>query len=81
MSENSGLTRKDACEYLFKKYGAAGKVSPITLRTLASTGGGPVYRKVGKFCFYREIDLDAWMASRTSGTVRKASEIQQAMPV
>ena len=34
------------------------------LAKLAVTGGGPVYRKAGRFPVYTVVDLDAWAESR-----------------
>lgn len=39
-------------------------LSPATLRTLRSRGGGPPYAKVGKRVVYRVADLRSWLARR-----------------
>jgi hypothetical protein len=41
---------------------------------LGSVGGGPIFRKAGKWPLYIEADLDAWALSRISGPVLKASD-------
>jgi hypothetical protein len=37
-----------------------------TLQKLATTGGGPVFRKFGRWPLYREEDLDDWARTRLS---------------
>lgn len=44
-----------------------------TLAKLASTGGGPAFRKFGRTVRYVLEDLDAWVASRLSAPVRSTS--------
>lgn len=39
-------------------------VSPKSLAVLRSIGGGPAYFKLGKRCFYKLDDLQAWVAAR-----------------
>lgn len=39
-------------------------LSPSTLNTLRSRGGGPPYVKVGRRVFYRVSDLRAWRDAR-----------------
>ena len=43
-------------------------LSPATLETLRSRGGGPPFVKLGRRVVYRREDLDAWLAAsrRTS---------------
>ena len=61
------LRRKQAGEYLKTTYGAG---SGQPLAKLASTGGGPIYSKLGAIALYSIDDLDAWARSRM---VRRAS--------
>lgn len=56
------MRRIDAAEYCKQKSGVG---SYATLLTLACTGGGPRYEKVGGRVFYFRADLDEWLASRT----------------
>ncbi|WP_407674670.1 helix-turn-helix transcriptional regulator [Paraliomyxa miuraensis] len=39
-------------------------LSPSTLNTLRSRGGGPPYVKMGRRVFYRVADLRAWRDAR-----------------
>ena len=40
-------------------------LSPRTLERLRVTGGGPKYRKIGRWVRYTEQDLDEWLESCT----------------
>jgi hypothetical protein len=50
------------------------KISPHTLETYRSRGGGPETFYIGINAFYWPADLDAWVLSRTTPKVRSASE-------
>ena len=45
------------------------------LAKLAVTGGGPVYRKAGRFPVYTAGDLDAWAESRL-GSPRRSTSVE-----
>lgn len=65
------LTRIQAADALT----AAGyPVSPPTLATRVSRGGGPVYRLFGKRALYRKADLFAWAARSLSAPRASTSE-------
>jgi hypothetical protein len=49
-------------------------VSPNTLSTMATRGGGPPYRLFGKFPIYRGDDLRAWALARSSAPASSTSE-------
>ena len=68
------LRRDKAAEYLQRNWGF-GAVD--TLASLATRGGGPRFRKLGRFPVYAEADLDAWAESRLSGPVSSTSELAQ----
>jgi hypothetical protein len=53
------------------------KVSPHTLETYRSRGGGPEHFYVGRNAFYWPADLEIWVQSRTTPKVRSASEGRQ----
>ena len=36
-------------------------VKPTTLATWRHKGRGPRYLKIGRSCFYRDADLEAWL--------------------
>jgi hypothetical protein len=65
------LRRKDAGEYLKQTYGHS---SERSLAKLATLGGGPTYRKVGRIVVYLREDLDAWALAKISGPVSSTSE-------
>jgi hypothetical protein len=69
------LRRKEAAEYLQQNYGFCSEKS---LAKLASVGGGPLYRKAGKFPLYTASDLDDWARSKFSTPVRSTSEYEVA---
>ena len=66
------LRRDKAAQYLQRQYGA---FTLGTLEKLASTGGGPKFRKLGRFPVYTPEDLDAWALSRMSKVVSSTSEL------
>jgi excisionase family DNA binding protein len=39
-------------------------LSPKTLETLRTRGGGPPFLKLGRRVVYRKADLDTWLAAR-----------------
>lgn len=46
-----------------------------TLATLATRGGGPEFRKFGKYPMYKWADSLAWAQSRLGPVVRSTSEL------
>lgn len=50
------LSTEEAGEYLH--------LSPKTLETMRSRGGGPPYVKLGRRVLYRKRDLEEWLASK-----------------
>jgi hypothetical protein len=56
--------RTEAANYVREKWGfpCSGK----WLAKLAVVGGGPVYRKAGRYPIYNPIELDAWAEARIS---------------
>jgi hypothetical protein len=58
---------------------AAGyQTSPKTLATLATRGGGPRFRKFGRYPVYRWGDALQWAKSRLSPPVTSTSELDAA---
>jgi hypothetical protein len=45
-----------------------------TLQKLATTGGGPVFYKFGRWPLYREEDLDDYALARLSGPLASTSQ-------
>jgi hypothetical protein len=51
--------------------------TPGTLANMASDGTGPIYRVISGRCYYLDADIDAWIATRISGPIRKASDVRR----
>jgi hypothetical protein len=68
------LRRKAAAKYVEDEHGQP--CSHKTLAKLAVVGGGPLYRKAGKFPLYEPDDLDEWALARLSPKVRSSSEFR-----
>ena len=68
------LRRRDgASAYIQETYGIP--CSPKTLAKYAVVGGGPAFRKAGRFPLYADPDLDAWARSKLSRRVTSTSEL------
>jgi hypothetical protein len=67
------LRRTEAADYLSKFHGIP--TSPKTLAKRAVIGGGPLFRKAGRFPLYEQADLDAYAAEILSPAVRSTSEL------
>jgi hypothetical protein len=65
------MRRGDAALYLRETYGIP--CVATTLAKYACIGGGPTFRKAGKFPIYARDDLDAWARSRLSEPVQSTS--------
>jgi hypothetical protein len=61
-NENRFLRRADAATYVAGRYGFP--CSKQWLAKLAVIGGGPIFRKAGRFPIYAPADLDTWAKSR-----------------
>lgn len=68
------LRRDRAAEYLKEQYGA---FTTETLAKLACVGGGPKFRRMGRFPYYTRADLDDWARSRMSPPVSSTSELHR----
>jgi hypothetical protein len=66
------LRRKQAAHYLAETRGLI--VAPQTLSKLAVVGGGPSFRKFGRFPLYSVADLDAWVESKLGPLQRSTSD-------
>lgn len=66
------LRRNEAAAYLRQRYGSG---TPATLAKLACVGGGPVFRKLGRYPVYTIEDLDSWAQSRMSEPVASTSAL------
>ena len=77
MIEISNLMRRaDAARYIREAYGIP--CVTTTLAKYACIGGGPAFRKAGKFPIYSRDDLDAWAEQRLGKLVRSTSELRPA---
>ena len=66
------LRRKEAAIYVTTQWGVP--LSHRTLAKLAVTGGGPAYRKAGRFPLYEAADLDQWVQSRLGPKIQSSSD-------
>lgn len=66
------LRRDKAAAYLQQRYGA---YTVETLAKLACVGGGPRFRRMGRFPVYTQRDLDDWAIARMSPPVTSTSEL------
>jgi hypothetical protein len=70
------LRREDASKYVTETWGV-----PCAVRSLAKwavVGGGPPFRKCGKFPLYAPTDLDVWAKARIGGLQRSTSDVPKA---
>lgn len=63
--------RTAAAQYVRDTWGMP--CSTKWLAKLAVVGGGPIYRKAGRFPLYSHEDLDSWAESRLSAPRRSTS--------
>jgi hypothetical protein len=68
------VRRKEAARYLTDVWGIP--MSPKTLAKLAVTGGGPHYRKAGRFPLYEVAALDEFARNKLSPSVSSTSELR-----
>ena len=66
------LRRGSAARYVRERWGMPCQAS--WLAKLAVIGGGPVFRKCGRFPIYAIEDLDSWVQQRLSAPMRSTSE-------
>ena len=69
------LRRNEAAAYVQETHGIP--CAPKTLAKYAVIGGGPIFRKSGKFPLYEPPDLDEWAESKLSKPVRSTSELRE----
>lgn len=66
------LRRADAAIHVATKFGFP--CSTQWLAKLAVIGGGPPFRKAGRYPIYDPMDLDTWAAARIGQPRRSTSE-------
>ena len=67
------VRRAEAARYIREHHGIP--CAPATLAKYACIGGGPPFRKAGKFPIYSRDDLDAWASSRLSEPMQSTSAV------
>ena len=70
------LSRVEASNYLYENHGIT--LKPSTLAKLAVIGGGPEFRKDGRFAIYEPLVLDQYAYERLSKPVRSTAELRLA---
>jgi hypothetical protein len=66
------LRRIEAASYVTSTWGVP--LSPRTLAKLAVVGGGPLFRKAGRYPLYEIADLDSWALSKIGPKQRSTSD-------
>lgn len=69
----SFLRRAEAATYVTERYGFP--CSRQWLAKLAVVGGGPVFRKAGRYPIYQPDDLDLWAQARIGPALRSTSDV------
>jgi len=67
------LRRAEAAQYVLDKWGYP--CSPRTLAKYAVIGGGPPFRKAGRYPLYHPDDLDVWVDGKLSDLVTSTSAL------
>jgi len=70
------LRRSDAATYITERYGFP--CPRQWLAKLAVIGGGPVFRKAGRYPVYEPGELDRWAGARIGPRQRSTSEVDPA---
>src|SRR5690606_33827872 len=65
--------RSDAAAYVRRQWCIP--CAPKTLAKLAVTGGGPPFRKAGRYPLYAPADLDDWAKSKIGPLQRSTSDV------
>ena len=67
------LRRVEAARYIEDRWNYP--CSALTLAKLAVTGGGPPFRKAGRYPLYDPPHLDEWVRSKLSRVVKSTSDL------
>src|SRR5262245_6587681 len=70
------FNREEAAAYLAEKWGV--RMAPATLAKYATLGGGPPFRRDGRFPVYSDAGLDSWAQQRLGSEVRSTAEYRAA---
>lgn len=76
MNEIQFLRRDEAAAYIRENYKMP--CAKAYLDVLASVGGGPAFRRIGRWPVYERSDLDAWAKARMTKKVRSTAELRGA---
>ena len=71
--ETRYLRRDEAAQYLQER---AGAYTAATLAKLATVGGGPKFRHLGRFPVYTPEALDEWLESKIGPVVSSTAEVR-----
>jgi hypothetical protein len=72
------LRRAEAAKHIQDKWGYP--CSPRTLAKYAVVGGGPPFRKAGRYPLYDQNDLDGWISGKFSEPVTSTSALALRLP-
>jgi hypothetical protein len=72
------LRRAEAATHIHHKWGYP--CSPKTLAKYAVVGGGPPFRKAGRYPLYHPGDLDRWVSGKLSVPVTSTSALTTIQP-
>lgn len=72
IAQLSALLRRNACATALTKAGFP--ISPKTLASMVTRGGGPPYHKFGRAVLYRWSDVLAWAEGRLSSARNRSSD-------
>ena len=67
------LRRAEAAQHIYDRWGYP--CSPRTLAKYAVIGGGPPFRKAGRYPLYHPDDLDRWISVKLSDAVTSTSAL------
>jgi hypothetical protein len=73
MNKGRKYSREDAARFLRAN---DQRTTAASLATMATRGGGPPYFKIGKHCFYWQLDLQIWLEQRSTGLLDSTSTSQ-----
>lgn len=68
---NGRTFSRDEAARLLQSHGL--RTTTASLATMATRGGGPPFYKIGKYAFYRQRDLQAWISQRSTGLLDSTS--------
>lgn len=76
MVANQFLRRDEAAAYIRDTYNLP--CAKTYLDVLASVGGGPAFRRIGRWPVYERVDLDTWAHQRMTPKVTSTAALRGA---